>query len=303
MADEILDHHEFLKTLSSTERAQLTRKSDFMGLRHLTVHWTAIAIVGCLIVWGVPGWQLLMIVQGILIVFLFTLLHETTHQTPFNSAELNTLVGYVCGFFIVLPSNWFQYFHLAHHRHTHDPEKDPELQSPKPKTWGEYLIYLSGVPVWISHIRTLLVNASGSCDDEFVPRVRLRTVKLEARFMIAIYVVTAAVSLYFASPVLIYIWVLPILLGQPFLRLYLLAEHGHCPHVANMFENTRTTFTSKLVRNLAWNMPFHAEHHAFPTVPFYLLPNLHEKTRKHLQVTEDGYRRFNNQYVAGFTEK
>ena len=302
MADEILDHREFLKTLSSTERAQLTRKSDFMGLRHLAVHCAAISIVACLIVWGVPGWQLLMIVQGILIVFLFTLLHETTHQTPFKSEKLNALVGHVCGLLIVLPSNWFRYFHLAHHRHTHDPEKDPELKNPKPETWTGYLVYVSGIPVWISHIRTLLVNASGNCDDEFVPVARLRAIKQEAQFLGAIYVSFAAFSVYFAWPVLLYIWVLPLLFGQPFLRFYLLAEHGRCAHVTNMFENTRTTFTNSLVRRLAWNMPFHAEHHAFPTVPFYLLPNLHEKTRIHLQVTEDGYQCFNSEYVAGFTE-
>ena len=25
-----------------------------------------------------------------------------------------------------------------------------------------------------------------------------------------------------------------------------------------------------------WNMPYHAEHHAYPEIPFYSLPKLHE---------------------------
>ena len=66
---------------------------------------------------------------------------------------------------------------------------------------------------------------------------------------------------------------LPVLLGQPALRLYLLAEHGDCPRVANMFENTRTTFTTAMMRFLAWNMPYHVEHHVYPQVPFYRLPD------------------------------
>ena len=96
----------------------------------------------------------------------------------------------------------------------------------------------------------------------------------------------------------LFAWVLPALLGQPFLRLYLLAEHGRCPFVANMFENSRTIFTNRLVRFLAWNMPYHAEHHAYPAVPFHRLPELHALARPHLRVTEAGYAAFHRKYAA-----
>ena len=99
------------------------------------------------------------------------------------------------------------------------------------------------------------------------------------------------------------LWLLPIVLGQPFLRLYLLAEHGRCAHVSNMFENTRTTFTHRIVRWLAWNMPYHAEHHANPAVPFYRLPELHDLALPHLRETENGYRRFHQAYVWHAIEK
>lgn len=115
--------------------------------------------------------------------------------------------------------------------------------------------------------------------------------------MLALYA-CAALSLL-ASPLLIWIWLLPLLLGQPFLRLYLLAEHGRCPFVANMLENTRTTFTNRLVRFLAWNMPYHTEHHTLPTVPFHKLPALHARMRDHLAVTAPGYAAFTGEYVRG----
>ena len=94
-----------------------------------------------------------------------------------------------------------------------------------------------------------------------------------------------------------WLWVLPVLIGQPFLRAYLLAEHTLCPHVANMLENTRTTFTTAAVRFIAWNMPFHAEHHAYPAVPFHQLPRFHGLIAAHLRQTERGYIRFHRRFA------
>jgi fatty acid desaturase len=77
-----------------------------------------------------------------------------------------------------------------------------------------------------------------------------------------------------------------------------LAEHGDCPQVTNMFENTRTTFTTRAVRFLAWNMPFHVEHHVYPSVPFHRLPMLHGLMQDRLQVTSQGYAAFTRDYLA-----
>ena len=297
-----MDHREFMRSLSADQRLALTQKSDAKGLAALAVHWGAILIVAGLIAMRVPGWPLLIVVQGILVIFLFTLLHETCHQTVFKTPRLNDLVGYVCGFAIVLPANWFRYFHMAHHRHTQVPNKDPELADGKPETLWQYLILVSGLPVWHSHFKTLGRNALGRCDDEFVPRGKLPLVRTEARVMIAAYLLVLAACIALGSTELLYVWLLPLLAGQPFLRLYLLAEHGRCPYVADMFENSRTTFTSWIVRKLAWNMPYHAEHHAYPTVPFHKLPDLHALTRPHLKETENGYSRFHRKYAGDLSD-
>jgi fatty acid desaturase len=105
-----------------------------------------------------------------------------------------------------------------------------------------------------------------------------------------------AVSLVWSSAAL-WLWILPSLLGQPFLRVYLLAEHGDCPLVANMFQNTRTTFTSRMVRAVAWNMPYHVEHHVWPEVPFHQLPQVHALMRHELRVTAPGYVAFTKGYL------
>ena len=119
--------------------------------------------------------------------------------------------------------------------------------------------------------------------------------RAEARVLLTLYSF-AGLSLLI-TPLLFWIWILPLIVGQPVLRLYLLAEHEQCPPVANMFENSRTTFTTRLVRALAWNMPFHAEHHAYPSVPFHALPALHHHTRAYLKSTSDGYTEFARDYM------
>ena len=90
----------------------------------------------------------------------------------------------------------------------------------------------------------------------------------EARIMLAVYAGVAVLSVAFRSDAALIYWVLPALLGQPFLRAYLLAEQPACRSWRDFWENTRTTLTGLPVRFLAWNMPFHAEHHANPAVPF-----------------------------------
>ncbi|WP_352883067.1 fatty acid desaturase [Mesorhizobium sp. M0910] len=238
--------------------------------------------------------------QGILIVFFFTPLHETIHETAFRTAWLNRAVAAVAGFLILLPPAWFRYFHFAHHRHTHDPENDPELRAPKPETVSQYLRYLSGGPYWIAMGRVVATNAAGRNRDGFVPEKSRGKVVAEARLFLIGYAVLLAASLTIQSALLLWVWIVPVLVGQPFLRAYLLAEHALCPHVANMLENTRTTFTNRLVRFVAWNMPYHSEHHSYPAVPFHRLPRFHEIVAEHLGTTERGYVRFHRKLVGSF---
>jgi len=292
-----MDHRDIIASLTPEERSRLTAKSNAAGLVQLGAHWGAIVIIGSLIAAKVPFWPLLMLPQGILIVFLFTLLHETVHRTAFETQWINDVVARVCSLALALPADWFRYFHFAHHRFTQDPENDPELAFPKPETLRQYLVHVSGIPLWWGHLKTLYANAVGGSQESYVPPKGRPKVRAEARATIAFYAVVLLFAVYFRLSVLLYVWIIPALLGQPFLRLYLLAEHGRCPFVANMLENTRTTLTNWVVRKLAWNMPFHAEHHAYPGVPFHQLPQFHALIERHLKVVEPGYVSFHEKYV------
>lgn len=291
-----MDHKDFLARLPSDLKHQLTVRSNLRGLSHLAGHGAVILLVGAIIAAGLPGWWTLLPVQGVALIFLFTLEHETTHKTPFANATLNDWVGHLCGFIILLPFLWFRYFHLAHHRWTNIPGHDPELLGLKPQSRAAWGWHISGLPYWGAQIRLMARLALSGGHAQYIPAAALPRMRHEVWGMLAGYSLIALSLIW--TPVLIWVWLIPILIGQPALRLYLLAEHGDCPAVANMFENTRTTFTTALVRFFAWNMPYHTEHHVYPAVPFHQLPALHGVMKADLKVTSDGYLAFTKDYLA-----
>ncbi len=292
-----MDHKAFLVGLSAEQRVALTGRTDAAGLRRLLPHAGLIVFLGGWIAAGMAFWWLLMLPQGILLAFLFTLQHEAIHKTPFANEQLNEWVGRVTGLLIVQPFQWFRYFHLAHHRHTNDPVRDPELAVVKPKSWLGLTWYLSTVPYWRAKLALLWRNAIGIFDADYLPERTHGRLRRESRILLLIYAAAILFS-FTVSTTLIWAWLLPLVIGFPFLRLYLLAEHGRCPFVADMFDNTRTTYTNLAMRLLAWNMPFHTEHHVYPQVPFHKLPELHRLTKPHLRHTEPGYGAFVRRYVA-----
>ena len=291
-----MDHRSFVAGIDPDMRTTLTERTDKPALIRLALLIGIMALLGAIILARPPLWWVAVPVLGILTAFLFTLQHECTHKTPFRSPILSEWVGHISGFLIVQPFLWFRYFHLAHHKYTNDPERDPELTGdPKPQTLAAFVAHLSCIGYWRDKIVLLAQNARGDLIESYIPAQAKPRLRREARLMLAAYL--GAAILIGLMPGLFWVWPGPLLFGFPVLRLYLLAEHGRCPTVANMFQNTRTTFTNRMVRLIAWNMPYHTEHHVFPAVPFHQLPALHDLTKAHLQQVEHGYGRFSAGYL------
>jgi len=55
-----------------------------------------------------------------------------------------------------------------------------------------------------------------------------------------------------------------------------------------------------VVRFFAWNMPYHAEHHALPSVPFHALPMLHRELAADLKVVSPGYLAVHREILRSF---
>lgn len=286
--------------LDKAELKGLSGRSDAKGLAQLGLHVAALTITGMLVwqslgtLWLFPAWVL----HGLVLVFLFTALHECIHRTAFRSRWLNGAVAWFCAVPLVLPPRYFRAFHLAHHRWTQDRERDPELAGGRPETLGAYLWHVTGLPYWSAQLTLTLRHAAGRVDLPFATARERPGIVREARVLLAILAAMVVGSLLLQTwAVAIYLWV-PALFGQPFLRAFLLAEHAGCPFVPDMLRNTRTTWTNALVRRIAWNAPYHAEHHAYPAIPFHALPKVHRTLRGRIEIQAKGYIQVHRDIVA-----
>jgi fatty acid desaturase len=271
---------------------ELSRRSDARGLLQLATHAALLALTsGLVFVSRGHAWlAAALLAQGVVLIFLFCALHECIHRTAFASPWLNDALARVCGALLLLPPEYFRSFHYAHHRFTQDLQRDPELALPPPASPAEYWWRVSGLPYWRERLQTTLRHAlTGRVTEPFVSVARAPAVVREARILWLCYVAVAALSIYLHSAAALLYWIVPALLGQPFLRLFLLAEHTGCALDADMLANTRTTYTNAAVRLLTWRMPYHAEHHSFPSVPFHALARLNALLPAHGRVTSAGY--------------
>src|SRR5215469_13926085 len=186
----------------------LSRRSDARGALQLGSH-LGLLMATSLLVWasrGHPWLVAALLLHGIVLVFLFCALHECIHRTAFASRALNDAIAWTCGVLLILPPEYFRLFHFAHHRHTQNRARDPELAVAAPATCAAYWWRVSGLPYWRERLQTTLRHAlTGRVSETFVPADRAAQVVREARLLWACYLATAAVSLYLQrADVLIY---------------------------------------------------------------------------------------------------
>jgi fatty acid desaturase len=256
--------------------------------------WRAAGHMGTLLLTGTLLWRLrasawvvpLLIAHGYVLAFVFCAFHETAHRTAFRTRWLNTAMGTLAGLLIFWPCRNYRVYHWEHHRFTQDEARDPELYFPKPASLATYLLVLTGVPNLVRRLGDLLRLARGRADRPWMTAADGPALIVEARAYLAVYAAIALAALVARSPLPL---VVSLLAGQAFLRPYLLAEHTACASTRDCLENTRTTRTWRLVHFFAWNMPYHAEHHAYPAVPFHALPRLHGHVESRLVNLEPGY--------------
>jgi fatty acid desaturase len=242
---------------------------------------------------------------GLVQVALFAPAHETMHQTAFASRRANAVVGWLTSCPSLLNWHFYTAYHLAHHRHTQVPGQDPELGTASPVSVGGYILRVLGVPFWTLRLRVVADCWRGDLSAyPYVSAAAAPKVIFSGRVMTAVMVGGALISMVlfgWATPFLY--WIGPQAFGQPPLRAYLLAEHTGCTEDRNGLTNTRTTLTSAPVRLLMWDMPYHAEHHLFPSIPFHRLADAHGLIRGKLGHVQPGYVRWNLGFVRSLAER
>ena len=288
------------RVLSPTEVRALSGRTNADGAMRLGIHGALLLGTGWLVAIAGP-WTLLpaMLALGLVQVALFAPAHETMHQTAFASRRANAIVGWLTSCPSLLNAQFYAAFHLAHHRHTQVPGQDPELDTQQvPTSIAAYVRRVLAIPYWRLRLRVIAdcwrndlsrypyVGGSGG---RIIASVRAMSLTMAGGSL------ASAVLFGWMTP--FEFWIIPQLIGQPILRAYLLAEHTGCTLDRNGLTNTRTTLTNAAVRLLMWNMPFHAEHHLYPSIPFHRLADAHLVLRERLGFVQPGYVRWNLGFV------
>lgn len=293
-----------VQILSPEELSELNVRSNLQGLRQLVGHLLIMGISGYLWMTHLGSWLIALpalFIYGFSFAAMFAPMHECAHRTAFAHPHLNEAVAWFAGLLSFYNSTFYRRYHKWHHRYTQIPEKDPELSNGKPTNLREYLLEVSGLPWWISKVRSHLRVATGQLEDcPFIPAAARAEVIASTRMQLAVYGGAISLSLFFQQPWFLVYWLLPLMVGQPLLRIILLSEHTGCTHDNNPLTNTRTTLTIWPLRFLMWNMPFHAEHHLYASIPFHALPAAHAKLKSHFTYVESGYLKVNRSLIARF---
>ena len=256
---------------------ELSQKSDARGWLQVISHFAAIGCTGFLLhaslgtFWVIPAF----IAHGILINYLYAGQHEFSHSTVFKSPGLNEFFGRLLGLIVLHPRDFDQIQHFAHHRYTQKWREDGELYRDR-HTLRTYLMALTGMWLGLRVPPSIVRSAFGRVDAPYVRGKNKDKVILEARVTLAIYGAIIVASIVFRSWAALLYWFAPLVLTKWGHQIQNLIEHVGMPHDdTNIFENTRSTKTNAFMRWMCWQMQYHTAHHAYPSVPFYRLKELH----------------------------
>jgi fatty acid desaturase len=273
---------------------ELQKRTDRHGLVYFFGHLLAQGLTGVGI-W-LAGTSLVVVpavlLHGFVLALWFAPMHECTHGTAFRTRSLNRFVGLVAGFLIWRPPLYFKYRHAAHHTFTQHPDEDPDIVR-LPASFAGYVAVGLGLSFWSKLFTILFRSARGHFDEterDFIPPEELKRVRDETRWFLAAYaaIIVAGAATGYIGELLLY-WIVPRLVSEPFLRLIRIAEHTGAAESPNLLENTRTVLANPVLCFLFWNMPYHAEHHLLPSLPFHALPKLHLDVRPHLAHLSTSY--------------
>ena len=277
----------------------LSRRSDRPGIIYLGKWFTSLLASGYLIhlsndtlmIW--PA----MFIHGVLLsVPAYSMSHETAHGTAFKSRWLNEAANWISSLLYLEEPLHRRYTHTNHHTYTWHVGKDVQMPFDTPMAFGGWLLEISGLVLTHFHVVTLLRLVSGRYTKEMksvIPDNEFPRIRRNAWIFILVYLcIVVAIILGFSQ--LLWYLVIPMILGRPVMLLFTLIQHVEMQENSpSIIESTRSFRTSRIAEFLYMNMNNHVEHHLYPQVPFYTLPQLHEEIKDQLPTPDPGFWRTN----------
>jgi len=209
--------------------------------------------------------------------------HECQHGTAFKTRWLNTVFYEISSFMTIREASLWRWSHSRHHTHTIIVDYDPEIQVTRPadliKIAADFIYLYSGT----IEIKRILLHACGrftAFEQDYIPETARRRTIASSRIYLLLMTATIVLSIVTRSflPIL-FVWT-PRFYGGWLHQLCGLTQHaGLAENEHDHRRSTRTVYMNPIYRFLYMNMNYHIEHHIYPTVPFFALPELHEAVR------------------------
>jgi len=296
--DEQFEHRALI---ASDSLRALLQRSDWPSTLRLGVHLAMFVLLFA----GVIAAHDLPLQAAILAVALawvwsglFAPFHECTHRTAFRTPRANVVAAWVTGALFMMAPAVYRTFHFEHHRHTQDPDRDPELQGdPRYAAWPVglrgWLRMASGWGLLQLKLRPL-VGFACKPRSEWERFARWSPCIVDAPGLVRECRILLAAWVAFVISALVFIpgggWLLfAAWFTHVFQTLWVASEHTGLPLEGSILVRTRTVISNPFVRFWLWNMNYHAEHHAWPGIPWYRLPAAHVYVTDHLGAVERGY--------------
>lgn len=187
--------------------------------------------------------------------------HEVSHNLVFKSPKMNELFGIFCNIGMGFPSSTvFKKYHLEHHQYQGQSDKDADIPTP----WEANLV---GNSTWKKFIFLCLQFVAYGARPGYV---RPKKYTSKDFFNIAVVLCSDSLLIYHSGiSGAVYIF-LSLALGM---GLHPVAGHFIAEHY--IFHEGYETYSYYGSLNwICWNVGYHNEHHDFPRIPGWRLPQL-----------------------------
>jgi fatty acid desaturase len=242
------------------------------------------------------------VATGLNLLMFFASMHESGHGTAFASPVLNRLALWISAPLMLQAPTYFREFHFEHHRRTSDPHGDPEISGapgllgPWPANPPLYFAQAVGQHLMVGKAMFTLSCVLAPFDAMFErlhPFLRPQHRREVVRQSVVVSLLLGAAlwaGLRFVPGFAFWLLAWPVAhLG---LGLFVMPEHTGLPADGTQLHRTRSTVSNAFVRRAMWNMSWHAEHHAFPAVPWHALPELGRRIAPDIEHRASGYLAF-----------
>lgn len=204
---------------------------------------------------------------------LFT--HEAVHGSLARRRWLNRIGGIACALPVLQNFAAYKVLHLRHHVDLGGGKDPDHYGNYTGRRWLELLMHMGrlllGYPAYITLI-PILGWRHGTSSER-------RWIELE----VALLAAGAALAVAFApGAVLLHAWVIPMLVINTLVNIRGMSQHTFLAESHHPVRGSRTILSNPVTRFFMCNENYHLEHHLYPRVPWYNLPELHRTLRAEL---------------------